>query len=160
MIFGTVVRGLLRGAAAGAAGTTALDAVTYADMAIRGRPPSSTPRGTVETIAAAVGLGIPGTGDRRGNRVEGLGAFAGIATGVGVGAVLGLARELGWRPGDLTGGLLTTGIVLVAANGPMVVLRITDPRAWSAADWVADLVPHVAYGVVAYATLAATDPDS
>jgi len=75
---------------------------------------------------------------------------------VGVGAVLGLARELGWRPGNLTGGLITTGIVLLAANGPMVALRITDPRTWSAVDWVADVVPHLAYGAVTYATLAAT----
>jgi hypothetical protein len=154
-----MVRGLLRGAAAGAAGTTALDAITYADMAIRGRPSSGTPQRTVETLAAAVGIRAPVTGERGQNRVAGLGAFAGIATGVGVGAVLGLARELGWRPGHLAGGLLTTGVVLVAANGPMVALGITDPRTWSAADWVADLVPHVAYGAVTYATLVATDID-
>jgi hypothetical protein len=160
VIVETLMRGLLRGAAAGAAGTTALDAVTYADMAIRGRPSSSTPQRTVETVAAAVGQRIPGTGDVRESRLTGLGAVAGIATGVGVGAVLGVVREFGWRPSNLTGGLITTGIVLVAANGPMVALRITDPRTWSAADWVADVVPHLAYGAVTYATLAAIDPEN
>jgi hypothetical protein len=154
------VRGLLRGAAAGAAGTTALNAVTYVDMAVRGRPPSDTPERGVETLAAAAGVPIPGTGRRRESRLTGLGALAGIATGVGVGAVLGVARQWGWRPTGVTGGVLTTGIVLVAANGPMTVLRITDPRSWSAADWLADLLPHVAYGVVTYATLAATDPEN
>jgi hypothetical protein len=39
----------------------------------------------------------------------------------------------------------------------MVVLGITDPRTWSTADWIADLVPHLAYGLVTYAALAATD---
>ena len=34
----SVWRGLLRGAAAGAAGTTALNTVTYLDMVVRGRP--------------------------------------------------------------------------------------------------------------------------
>ena len=37
----------LLGAAAGAAGTTALNFLTYVDMAVRGRPASSTPEKTV-----------------------------------------------------------------------------------------------------------------
>ena len=44
----------LRGAAAGAAGSTALNAVTYLDMAGRGRGSSSTPEQTVQALA---GLG-------------------------------------------------------------------------------------------------------
>jgi hypothetical protein len=36
-------KGVLRGAAAGAAGTTALNAVTYLDMVVRGRPASDAP---------------------------------------------------------------------------------------------------------------------
>jgi hypothetical protein len=35
--------GLLSGAAAGAAGTTALNVITYLDIALRGRPTSTTP---------------------------------------------------------------------------------------------------------------------
>jgi hypothetical protein len=152
-----MIRGLLRGAAAGAAGTTALDAATYADMALRGRPASTTPQRSIETLAGVLGLRVPGTGAVRENRLQGLGAFAGIATGVGVGAALGALRDLGWRPGPLAGGLATAGAALVAANGPMVAFGVTDPRTWSAADWVADIVPHLAYGLVTYATLAATD---
>ncbi len=41
----------LLGAAAGAAGTTALNVVTYLDMAVRGRPASSTPEMTVEKLS-------------------------------------------------------------------------------------------------------------
>ena len=78
-------------------------------------------------------------------------------TGVGVGALLGAAHELGWRPRPLTGGLLTAALALVAANGPMAVLGVSDPRTWSAADWISDVVPHLAYGVVTYVTLAALD---
>jgi hypothetical protein len=154
-----MLRSLLRGAAAGAAGTTALDIATYADMALRGRPASSTPPRTIETLARRAGVEIPGTGDIRENRLQGLGALAGLLTGVGVGAALGGVRALGWRPGWLGGGLLTAMAAMVAANGPMVVLRVTDPRTWSAADWAADLAPHLAYGVVTYATLDALDDD-
>jgi hypothetical protein len=152
-----MIRAILHGAAAGAAGTTALDVVSYADMAIRGRPASSTPERTIEALAAAAGLRVPGEGERRRSRLQAVGALAGLATGVGVGAVLGLARELGWRPGPVAGGLVTGGLAMLAANAPMTVLGITDPRTWSAADWVSDIAPHLAYGLVAHATLAAMD---
>ena len=56
----------LRGAAAGAAGTAALNAVTYLDMAIRGRPSSSTPEQVVETIADKAHVSIPGDSQARG----------------------------------------------------------------------------------------------
>ena len=51
-------RAFLAGAAAGAAGTTALNGVTYLDMAVRGRPASSTPEDTVDRLAEAVGVDI------------------------------------------------------------------------------------------------------
>ena len=51
----------LLGAAAGAAGTTALNAVTYLDMTVRGRPSSSTPEDTVEKLSAVVHVGFPET---------------------------------------------------------------------------------------------------
>jgi hypothetical protein len=143
----------LRGAAAGAAGTTALDLVTYLDMTVRGRPPSSTPERTVETLAEKAHLTIPGQGAERANRLEGLGALTGLVAGVGVGGLLGLARASGFRAGTL----LTTVIVLVSTNGPMTVLRVTDPRTWSVADWISDLVPHLAYAAVVTTTMDALD---
>jgi hypothetical protein len=143
----------LRGAAAGAAGTTALNAVTYLDMATRGRGSSSTPEQTVEALAAKAHVPIPGDGQTRQNRLQGLGPLTGLAAGVGVGVLVGLARAAGLRSGPLAGTALTTAVVLVAANGPMTVLGITDPRSWSTTDWVSDLVPHLAYGAVVTTTL-------
>ena len=144
---------LARGAAAGASGTTALNAVTYLDMAVRGRPASSTPEDTVEKIAGKAGLEIPGDQDTRSNRVAGLAPLTGLGVGVGLGAAFGVARLLGWRPAPVTGAVLVTLSALVGANGPMTVLGTTDPRTWTLTDWVADVVPHLAYGAVTAAVL-------
>jgi hypothetical protein len=148
---------MVRGAAAGAAGTTALNAVTYLDMAVRGRPSSSTPERTVEELAGKLHATIPGDEEKRQNRLQGLGPLTGLAAGVGVGVLAGLARAAGLRFQPLVGtGLITAG-VLVAANGPMTVLGITDPRTWSATDWISDVVPHLAYGAVVKTTMDAFD---
>jgi hypothetical protein len=148
---------MLRGAAAGAAGTTALNAVTYLDMAVRGRGASSTPEDTVEKLAATAHVPIPGEGETRQNRVQGLGPLMGLAAGIGVGVLGGLARAAGYRSATPLGITLTTLGVLVVANGPMTALGITDPRTWSTTDWASDLVPHLAYGVVVKTTMDAFD---
>ena len=143
------LRGLLHGAAAGAAGTTALNAVTYLDMAVRARPASSTPRDTVEALASRAGVEIPGDNESRSNRVDALGPLTGLAAGIGVGLLLGAARAAGWRSGPIGTFAAAAATVLVAGNGPMTVLGITDPRSWNADAWLTDLVPHLAYAVVA-----------
>jgi hypothetical protein len=147
----------LRGAAAGAAGSTALNAATYLDMVVRGRGTSSTPEQTVEKLAEAVHVQIPGDDETRSNRVQGLGPITGLVAGVGVGVAVGLVRAAGYRSQPLVGTLLTTLGVLVAANGPMTVLGITDPRTWSATDWASDVVPHLAYAAVVKTTMDAFD---
>jgi hypothetical protein len=147
----------LRGAAAGAAGSTALNAVTYLDMTVRGRGSSSTPEQTVEALAAKAHVPIPGDEQTRQNRVQGLGPITGLVAGVGVGVLVGLARASGFRSQPLVGTVITTLVVLVAANGPMTVLGITDPRTWSATDWASDIVPHLAYGAVVKTTMDAFD---
>jgi hypothetical protein len=152
-----LVRCALRGAAAGAAGTTALNAVTYLDMAARGRPASSTPTQTVQELADRAHVDIPGEPSTRDNRVEGLAALTGLATGVGIGLLLGIVRATGWRPGPVAGTALAAGVALVGANGPMTVLGVTDPRTWSRTDWVSDVVPHVAYGAVTASLLSALE---
>jgi hypothetical protein len=148
---------VLRGAAAGAAGSTALNAVTYLDMAGRGRGSSSTPEDTVEALAEKAHVSIPGDEEKRQNRLQGLGPLTGLVAGVGVGVLTGLARAAGFRSQPLVGTALTTVGVLVAANGPMTVLGITDPRTWSTTDWVSDIVPHLAYGAVVKTTMDAFD---
>jgi hypothetical protein len=147
----------LRGAAAGAAASTALNAVTYVDMAVRGRGSSSTPEKTVEALAQKAHAPIPGDDETRQNRLQGLGPLTGLAAGVGVGVVTGAARAAGLRSQWLVGTLLTTAGILVAANGPMTALGITDPRSWSTTDWISDLVPHLVYGAVLTSTMDAFD---
>ena len=150
--------GILAGAAAGAAGTAALDAVTYLDMTVRGRAASDTPERTVEKLADSAGVAVPGEGKARDNRLTGLGALSGIATGVGVGAAFGVLRRLGLRPPTLIGGTLVGLSAMAATASSMASMGISDPRTWSAADWLSDLLPHLAYGLVTYATLQALEP--
>ncbi len=40
----------------------------------------------------------------------------------------------------------------------MTLLGVTDPRTWPVSSWVADVVPHVAYGAVTAAVLEQLDP--
>jgi hypothetical protein len=148
---------VLRGAAAGAAGTTALNGVTYLDMVGRGRGTSSTPEQTVEALAEKAHVQIPGDEQSRSNRVQGLGPLTGLVAGIGVGVLAGLARAAGIRTRPLVGTAVTTAGVLIASNGPMTVLGVTDPRTWSTTDWVSDVVPHLAYGAVVKTTLDAFD---
>ena len=49
-------RGVLYGAMAGAAGTSALNATTYLDMAMRGRPPSEVPKKMVKELSNRTGI--------------------------------------------------------------------------------------------------------
>ena len=142
------LRSGLLGAAAGAAGTTALNAVTYVDMAVRGRPASTTPEDTVEELSQRTHVPVPGEGPARQNRVAGLGPLTGLLAGVGIGALLGVARAGGWRPGIGAATATATVGALVGTNGPMTALGVTDPRTWPLSSWVADVVPHLAYGAV------------
>ena len=150
----SLIGALARGAAAGAAGTTALNAATYLDMALRGRPSSSTPEDTVTTLAEKVGVDIPGEGETRQNRVQGLGPLMGIATGVGVGALAGAVVKVRPLPVPILS-LLVGGGAMLGTNLPMTGLGITDPRSWSASSWISDAVPHAAYGAVTAALLRA-----
>ena len=151
----------MRGAAAGAAGTTALNAATYLDMAIRGRGTSSAPQDLVERSAEKAGLDIPGSGDVRGNRLAGLGPLLGIAVGSAVGAAAGaIRRALNDRGRSIPAPLaviLIGSAAMALSDVPLKLLGISDPSDWAATDWAADAVPHLVYGTVTYATLRAAD---
>lgn len=147
-------RAFLAGAAAGAAGTTALNVVTYLDMAVRGRPASTTPEDTVERIAGVAGVDIPGDGAARHNRLSGLGALSGLLTGVGFGALAGLATTKLRLPLPVLS-VLIGAAAMAGSNTPMTALGITDPRTWDAASWISDVIPHLAYGAVTAAVLTA-----
>lgn len=148
---------LTAGTAAGAAGTTALNLVTYLDVAARGRPSSSTPEVTVEKLAAKANITIPGDDETRNNRIAGLGPLTGLAAGLSVGAAAGLTRGLGWRPNMLLGGVVVGAAAMMATDAPMTLLGVSNPRTWAAKDWLSDALPHLVYGVVTSAVLDALD---
>jgi hypothetical protein len=149
------VSAILRGALAGAAGTTALNAVTYLDMAWRARPASSMPQAAVEKIAEKIGVQIPGDDEQRQNRLAGLGPLNGIATGVGVAIAVAMVRAAGLRLPALPGMVCIGATAMAASNVSMAALGVTNPRTWSTADWLSDAVPHLAYGAVVHANLRA-----
>ncbi len=137
----TLRRSVLAGAAAGSAGTTALNFTTYLDMALRGRPTSRTPKETIEKLTAKAHVTIPGDDDIRQNRIEGLAPLAGLTAGIAMGSALSISRALGWRP-SLPASLAAATIgALLGANVPMTALGITDPRTWTATDWIAESRP-------------------
>jgi hypothetical protein len=150
-----MLKRLMQGAVAGAAGTTALNAVTYADMAMRARPSSSTPEQVVEELAKRSGHPVPGSGEERQNRLQGLGALSGLMTGVLVGALAGQLRSAVLRLGPVLGPAILGGSAMLATDLTMAKLDITDPSSWDTGSWVSDAVPHLAFGVVAYSALAA-----
>ena len=135
-----VIAGLL----AGATGTTALNIVTYADMALRGRPASGVPEELVDR------LGVPlGDDEKAANRRQAVAALLGIGVGLGVGAAYGLTGGPPRTPVGLAAGAIAlTAAASLAGDGPPAALGLTDPRTWTAADWLSDIVPHLVYGAV------------
>jgi hypothetical protein len=145
------MRTLLRGLVAGAAGTMALDSVTYLDMAVRGRPASTTPEQSVQRMAETLHVSL-GKGQKAKNRKAGIGPLLGYATGVGVATAYALILRGRRLPAPVNAFALAA-LAMVAANAPMTASGLTDPRTWSAADWAADAVPHLGYGVAAAAVM-------
>lgn len=132
------------GLVAGAAGTTALNAVTYFDMALRGRPASELPAKSAARMAERAGIDL-GEGAAAANRSEGLGAAMGIATGVGWGLVYAAARRFVAPPLPV-GALVVGAAAMAGSDASLTAQGLTDPRSWGAKAWLADAVPHVAYG--------------
>ena len=137
-----------KGALAGAAGTTALNALTYLDMSVRARPASELPQRAVEELADRADHPVPGSGEDKQNRLTGLGSLSGIATGVGIGAAAGLFGPiLRHLPLAFSSVLIGAG-AMAATDASMARLGLTDPKTWSSTDWASDAVPHLGYGVV------------
>ncbi len=144
-----MLRNLVTGIAAGAVGTVALNAATYADMALRGRPASGVPAQVVERLAAKAGFDLSGDDETTRNRKSALGALSGYAVGLSAGAAYGTLRPL---LGDVPLRTAGVGLGLAAMAGsdvPATALGVTDPRQWGVNAWVSDLVPHLAYGFMA-----------
>lgn len=145
-----MIQSILRGGTAGAVGTTVLYAVTYGDMAWRGRPASEAPSRLVDEIAQDIGHPVPGSDDIRDNRLSGLAALVAIALACGTGVAMSLLHSAGIRMPWWLGGALTGAIAMAGADVPMARLGVSDPKTWSLKDWASDVVPHLVYGVVTY----------
>lgn len=55
--------------------------------------------------------------------------------------------RLGRPPVALAVAALTLA-TMAGSNVPAAAVGITEPGEWSAKDWVADIVPHLVYGIV------------
>jgi hypothetical protein len=137
------------GLVAGAAGTAALNAVTYLDMVARGRPSSEMPAKAARELAGKAGWQLADD-PKDGNRAEALGALLGLATGLGVGVGYGALRRRVRVPKLLAAVGLAAG-AMAGSDGPLVGLGLTDPSTWDPMSWLSDAVPHLAYGVAAAA---------
>lgn len=147
-----MLREVLMGTVAGAAGTVALNGVTYADMAIRGRPSSGVPTEVAERLAAKVGIDLSGDDEKTQSRKGGLGALFGIATGLGVGAAYGLVRPRPDKASSLRAGVALGLAAMAGSDVPATALGVTNPVEWDLDSWISDVVPHLAYGLVAAVT--------
>ena len=147
---------LLWGAASGAVGATVLNVVTYGDMLVRGRAPSGVPATVAGIMADRLGLAPLRTDNharQAPNRREGAGAILGYATGVGIGAAYAVARGGAGVGNPVRTGVLLGLAAMAASDAPIALMGASDPRTWTGADWLSDLIPHLAYGLATAATL-------
>lgn len=137
----TTARSVLYGVAAGAAGTALLNATTYADMAIRARPPSDVPKRVVKQFARWTGAGrLPR------ERTQGLSMLLGYADGFGTGVLFGVLRPRMRGIPWFAAGLGLAAFTLLLSEGTATAMGKTDPRRWGLSGWLTDVVPRVLYG--------------
>lgn len=145
----TSASALTRGLIAGAVGSSALNAVAFADMAMRGRAPSETPANVVKALArqsGARGLGSEAPTDATKHRRSALGALSGYGIGLAVATVYALVRSR-LRVPPAVGALVLGAAAMASSDLPASRLGVTDPAEWSPADWLSDVLPHAAYGI-------------
>ncbi|SHG26002.1 hypothetical protein [Streptoalloteichus hindustanus] len=152
------MRSVVRGLVAGAAGTVALNVLTYADMLVRARSASSVPEDVAGRLADQAGIRL-GDEQQATNRRSGAGALLGYVTGLGVGTLYGLIRCRCSGLPTLLAGPVLGATAMAASDVPSVALGVTNPREWGAQGWISDIVPHLVYGMVTAATFEALTSD-
>ena len=157
-----MLREALLGTVAGAVGTVALNAATYGDMVVRGRPPSSVPSQVAGQLVDKLGIDLSAGDEEQGsstaqNRQSGLGALQGFVVGLGIGTAYGLVRpHLGNVSKPRAGAVLCLA-AMAGSDGPAAALGVIDLRQMGLNAWLSDIVPHLAYGLataVSYDALA------
>jgi hypothetical protein len=155
-----MMREILKGTAAGAVGTVALDITSYADMVIRGRSASNAPARLVSTVANIVGLPLSSHGvgvedETAQNRASGLGALLGYMNGLGMGLIYGLLRS---QREEVSIPLASIGVglaAMAASDIPLVTLKVSNPKTWGVSGWAADIIFHLIYGLATVTTFEA-----
>lgn len=148
-----VSRAVRHGVLGGLVGTALLNAATYADIALRGRPPSTVPERDVDVLLSRAGIRLDPDDEKSRNRRGGIAALSGYVTGVSAGVAAALASPaLCPLPAPLAAAAV--GLATMAAtDASSRALGTTDPASWSAADWASDVVPHLAFGYGVVRTL-------
>ena len=150
------MRRLARGLGAGAFGTALINMSTYADMALRGRPPSPIPQHDVQRLAALANVPLGDDDQTAAARRSAFASLMGYATGFGVGVAYGaLTPILTTLPRTVRAALVGMSAMAVT-DIASTALGTTDPRGWSMQAWAADAIPHLIYGagvVTAYDAL-------
>jgi hypothetical protein len=77
--------------------------------------------------------------------------------GVGLGGAYGLVRPILGRVSTPLAGVAVGLAAMTAADASYAVTGASDPKTWTMADWISDLVPHVLYGLVTVATYEAIE---
>ena len=165
-----MLRRTLRGIAAGATGTAALNIATYVDMAARGRASSEVPAKVAGTLSQSVGMPLEAEANgsehvsqneqaKAQHRLSGLGALMGYATGLGIGALYGLARPILVKLPLPLAGLALGAAAMASSDVPATITGATNPKTWGASGWASDIVPHAIYGLVTVLTYEAYAED-
>jgi hypothetical protein len=142
------VRHVVLGIVGGAVGTAALNITTYGDMVLRGRGESNVPSTMVKNVAEAAGIGALASDDEAtAHRRSALGALLGYANGIGVGAAYGAIRPALRGVPVLLAAVAAGAAAMALSDVPIAKTGASDPRTWTAADWAADAIPHLAYGL-------------
>lgn len=165
-----MLRRTLRGIAAGATGTAALNIATYVDMAARGRASSEVPAKVAGALTQSVGMPLEAEANgsehvsqneqaKAQHRLSGLGALMGYATGLGIGALYGLARPILVKLPLPLAGLALGAAAMASSDVPATITGATNPKTWGASGWASDIIPHAIYGLVTVLTYEAYAED-
>lgn len=156
-----MIRSIVAGGIAGAAGEMVLNILSYLDMFVRARPASQMPGKVAVKLADLGGIDLAKPGERPEKleaRQESAGALMGYGVAIGVGAGYAVLRRLGLRLPIPVAGLVIGGTAMVFPDSDATVLGATDPGSWGVSGSALDAIPHAAYGIATAATLEMVDP--
>jgi len=102
----------------------------------------------VKNIAEAAGVGaLASDDDTTQHRRSGIGALLGYADGLGVGVAYGAVRPALRGVPVLLAALVAGAAAMALSDVAIAKSGASDPRTWEPADWVADAIPHLVYGL-------------